>query len=145
MSRESLKEIMEKDIETEVKIIINTLNSNDIKLLLTRNIKGEIDFLIRHFTISRQEKSEKQIKNKVEQFVKQYIHPKKNDILKIELIRKNKGNLRRFVIDCLVNVKNDKTNPDKREEFMTLNDITRRPYQKSISLINTLFYFTEKQ
>ncbi len=145
MSGETLGEIAEQDIEVEAKIIINTSASGKIKLLLTRNIKGEMDFLTRHFNISRKQGADKQINNKVKNIVNEYINPKKNEVKKIELIRKNKGNLKKFVIDCLVDVKNDKSNPDKNEDFMSLEDITRKPYRKSISLINTLVYFTEKK
>lgn len=145
MPDETLKQIMEHDIEVEAKIIINTSLGGKTKLLLMRNIKGEMDFLVRHFKISREEKADKQIKAKVTKIVEEYINVKKNSVLGIELIQKNKGNLKKFVMDCLVNVKNDKYNHDKGHGFMTLEEITRKPFKKSMSLINTLVYFSENK
>jgi hypothetical protein len=143
MSDETLEEIIGKDIEIEAKIVISTTVNGNIYLLLTRNIKGEIDFLTRHFTVTRKEKTDKQISDKVTRYVNEYINTKKNEITNIEVIRKNKGNLKKFVIDCLVTVKNDKSTPNKSEGFMSLADVTRKPYRKSMSLVNTLVYFTE--
>ncbi len=132
-------------IEVDAKIIINCASGSKVKLLLSQNLQGELDFITRHFSISRESKVETEIKKRLEKIVEEYINVKKNNIIKIELMRKNKHNINHFIMDCFITVENDRSNSDKREKFMTTDEITKSSSRKSLAVLNTLVYFTENK
>lgn len=145
MSDESLNEITKEDLQVEAKLIISTTSGNKIKLLLSRNLRGELDFLSRHFKVPRTKKTDKEIENRLERITGEYINAKKNKIVNIDTKRLNKGDLRKFVLDCFITVENDKSNSSKNEKFSSLDEITKTSERKSLALLNTLVYFTEKK
>jgi len=146
MPDETLQEIAEKDYDIEVKLIVSCTSGSKIKLLLSKNIKGELDFIIKYFTVARTKKIEPEIKNKITQILNtEYLNDKKNQIEKMDLIRRNKGDLKKFIMDCFITVSNDKTKPGRTEEFLSTDEITKTSARKSLAVINTLVYFTDNK
>jgi hypothetical protein len=145
MAPSNLGDFIEKGFEVEAKIIVTTSGLSKIKMLLTKNLKGELDFINRHFEIQKGKDIDKEIKYKTERVVYEYINPKKNKILAVDYTRINKGNINKAIIDCYVTVETDKGNSDKDEKFLSLEDITKSNNVKSLAVLNTLVYFQEQK
>ena len=143
---ETLGQLAEKDYEVELKLIISCAKGSKIKLLLGQNLKGETDFITRHLSIPRTKKLDETLKEKVEKILLlEFLNDKKNSIQKMDFIRRNKGDLKLFIMDCYITVDNEIMKPGKKESFRSLEEITKSTERKSLAVLNTLVYFNENR